>query len=60
MALQALDSMQMITNFHLRLQNSKTLVIGGVMGVYMKNLACSPISVMVNFEFYNGANTLKC
>ena len=43
--------MQMITNFYLRLQKSKTLVIGGVMDVYMKNLVCSYTNAKVNLEF---------
>ena len=41
----------MITNFHLRLQNSKKLAIGGVMGVYMKNLGCTSTSDVMNLEF---------
>ena len=44
-------SMQMTTNFHLRFQNSKKSVIGGVMGVYTKNLGCSPTSALVSLEF---------
>ena len=40
----------MTTNFHLRFQNSKKLVIGGVMGAYTKNLGCSPTSVVVSLE----------
>ena len=35
----------------LRFQNSKKSVIGGVMGVYMKNLGCSPTSVVMSLEY---------
>ena len=41
----------MTTNFHLRFQNSKKLVIGGVKDVYMKNLGCSPTCAIWNLEF---------
>ena len=41
----------MTTNFHFKSQNSKKLVIGGVMGVHMKNLQCSSIGNVVNLEF---------
>ena len=43
--------MQVITNFHLRLQNSKKLVLEGVMDFYMKNLECYSTSEVVNLEF---------
>ena len=43
--------MHMITNFDLRLQNSKKLVVEGVMGVYMKSLECSPTIDVVNLGF---------
>ena len=41
----------MTTNFYLKLQNSKKLVIGGVIDIYMKNLGCSSTSDVVGLEF---------
>ena len=41
----------MTTNFHLRFQISIKSVIGGVKGVYKKNLGCSPTCAVVTLEF---------
>ena len=50
MVLRAIGSKQMTTNFHFRFQISKKSDIEGVMGVYMKNLGCSPTSAEVSLE----------
>ena len=45
------NSKQITTNLHLNVQNFEMLVIGGVMGDYMKNLGCPSTSDDVNLEF---------